>query len=124
MPIAALGQALNRLGLPKKLTYLLLITYRYLFVIEQEYQRLRRALKIRGFKSGTNLHSYKTFAYLVGMLLVKASARARRVHHAMLCRGFKGRFYSLHQPQPSTSNWLFALVMGLVVAGLIGIELL
>ena len=72
MPIATLGHALRKLGLPNKLVYLLMITYRYLFVFEQAYQRLMRAARVRGFTPGTNLHSYRTYAYLAGMLLVQA----------------------------------------------------
>jgi len=97
MTIATLGCALNSLRLPDKLVHLLLMTYRYLFVIEDEYQRLRTAVKIRGFRSGTNIHSYKTYAYLIGMLFVRASVRAERVHQAMICRGFSGTFFSLHE---------------------------
>jgi len=31
------------------------------------------------------------------MLLVRSSDRADRVHNAMLCRGFRGRLYSLSE---------------------------
>ena len=67
MTVDTLGHALSRLQLPDKMIYLLLITYRYLFVIEQEYQRLIRAIKIRNFRPTTSLHTYRTYAYLVGM---------------------------------------------------------
>lgn len=119
MDIATLGHSLIRLKVPAKVAYLLLMTYRYIFVLEQEYQRLLRAARIRGFKPGTNLHSYKTFAYLVGMLFVRAADRAQRVHQAMKCRGFKGRFYSLAHFRATFASWLFALVMAAVCAGLI-----
>jgi cobalt/nickel transport system permease protein len=96
MPTGTLGHALNALRFPAKIVHLLLMTYRYIFVLEQESQRLMRAAKIRGFSPGTSLHAYKTYAYLVGMLFVKASERADRVYHAMKCRGFNGRFHCLH----------------------------
>jgi cobalt/nickel transport system permease protein len=115
MTIATLGHALHRLGLPDKLVHLLLITYRYIFVIEQEYQRLIRAMKIRGFKPGTNLHSYKTYAYLIGMLFVRSSTRGERVYRAMKCRGFSGRIHTLGTSQPSRHNWIFSLVMTTVI---------
>ena len=73
MDIATLGHSLLRLKVPAKVAYLLLMTYRYIFVLEQEYQRLLRAARVRGFRPGTNLHSYRTYAYLVGMLFVRAS---------------------------------------------------
>ena len=97
MTFASTGQALRRLKVPSKIVYLLMMTYRYIFVIEQEFQRLFRAARIRGFKPKTRLHTYRTYAYMIGMLFVRASARAERVHQAMLCRGFKGRFYSLSE---------------------------
>lgn len=97
MSIAVLGHTLNWLHFPEKLVYLLLIAYRYIFVLEQEYHRLTIAARVRGFHAGTNLHSCKTIAYLFGMLLVRAIARADRVYYAMLCRGFKGRFYCIHE---------------------------
>jgi len=123
MSIATLGHALGCLGLPDKLVYLLLITYRYVFVMEQEYQRLTRAMKIRGFQPGTNLHSYQSYAYLVGMLFVHASARADRVSKAMKCRGFTGRFHSLRQFEPEPGNLPFAVIMSLIILLMASVEL-
>ncbi len=123
MSIATLGHALGCLGIPDKLVCLLLITYRYVFVMEQEYQRLIRAMKIRGFKPGTNLHSYQSYAYLVGMLFVHASARADRVSKAMRCRGFKGKFHSLRQFGPDERNRPFAVIMLLIIFFMTTVEL-
>ena len=117
--LSTLGYALNRLKVPEKIIYLLLITYRYIFVIEQEYQRLIRAARIRCFEPGTNLHTYRTYAYLVGMLFVRASARAERVYQAMICRGFSGKFHTL-QDFTFTGydlGWAFALGSGLIIMG-------
>ncbi len=122
MPITTLGRALARLKLPGKLIHLLLMTYRYIFVIGQEYNRLYTAIKIRGFQPGTNLHSYKTFAYLIGMLFVRASTRAERVHQAMQLRGFHGRFYTLDNFPSSGKNWIFTFLMMAIIVCLIILE--
>ncbi len=90
--IAAIGHALKRLRLPDKLTILLLTTYRYLGRIELEYKRLRRAAVLRCFHGTTNLHSYRTYGYLIGMTLIRSYERSRRIHQAMIMRGFKGTF--------------------------------
>ncbi|OPX20859.1 MAG: cobalt ECF transporter T component CbiQ [Desulfobacca sp. 4484_104] len=95
VPVITLGQALQNLRLPDKLCHLLLFTYRYLYVFEEEFHRLLQALKIRGFQPRTNLHTYRTYAYLAAMLLVRSYDRADNVYRAMLCRGFNGTFYSL-----------------------------
>ena len=122
MPVSTLGQALARLRVPAKLVYLLLMCYRYIFVIEQEYQRLRTAMKIRGFRPRTSLHTYRSYAYLVGMLFVRAAARAERVHQAMCCRGFDGRFHSLAVFPPHPVNRWFAVTAATVMIALLVLE--
>ena len=122
MTVDTLGHTLNRLWLPDKMVHLVLITYRYIFVLEQEYQRLARAMKIRNFRPRTNLHSYRSYAYLVGMLFISASERARRVHSAMVCRGFSGRFVSLRRYPPHPRNRLFATSMILSLILLVTLE--
>lgn len=122
MPITTLGHTLGRLGVPAKLVFLLLITYRYIFVVEQEYSRIYRAARIRGFKPGTNMHSYRTWAYMIGMLFVRASLRADRVHNAMKCRGFQGRFYSMNRYHRNWRNNVFALWLGTGIIILILLE--
>lgn len=123
MPFATVGHALHRLRVPDKIVHLLLMTYRYVFVLEQEYQRLVRAARIRGFRPGTDLHTYRTYAYLVGMLFVKAVDRAERVRWAMLCRGFKRRFYSLQEFKAGAGGLFFGLLAAAAVAAIAALEL-
>jgi len=122
MNFSILGYALNWLHVSDKIVHLLLMTYRYVFVIDQEYQRLIRAARIRGFQPGTNLHTYKTYAYLVGMLLVRSVVRADRVYKAMLCRGFKRKFYCLHEFNAGKHERLFVTAMAGVILVLIYLE--
>jgi cobalt/nickel transport system permease protein len=123
MSIAASGHALHRLQVPAKIVHLLLMTYRYIFVLEQEYLRLARAACIRGFQPSTNLHTYRTYAYLVGMLFVRAIERAERVRWAMLCRGFKGKFYCLQEFKIDSGSLFFLLIMTAATLGIIALEL-
>lgn len=109
--VSTMGQAMDRLKVPKKLTLLLLLTYRYLFVLEQEYKRLVMAAKLRCFKPGNNLHTYRTYAYLVGMLLVRASLKGEQVYKAMICRGFKGEFKAIQEFPLTLSDLLFAVLI-------------
>lgn len=122
MSLVTLGHALNHLKIPEKFVFLFLMTVRYIFVIESEYLRLVRAMKIRGFKPGTNIHTYKTYAYLIGIIFLRASAMAQRVHQAMMCRGFTGKFYSLYKFQSTRLNWIFSTVMTGLLTALIFLE--
>ncbi|MDM8524775.1 cobalt ECF transporter T component CbiQ [Desulfococcaceae bacterium HSG8] len=119
--LATLGQAMNRLHIPDKIVHLLLMTYRYVFVIEQEYQKLIRAAKVRCFLPKTSIHTYKTYAYLIGMLFVRASARAERVHQAMQCRGFRGKFYCLSEFSLTRLDIICSFFL---IATIIGLEIL
>lgn len=120
MPIFTLGRAMRSLYMPEKIVHLISFAYRYIHVIHAEYGRLTNAMRIRGFYPGNNLHTYRTYAHLVGMLLVKSYERARRVQAAMLCRGFKGNFYDLSEFFMKTSDRL-SLVLLLSVTVCIGV---
>lgn len=90
-----LGHAMGRLGLPEKLVQVFLFTVRYLHILEQEYGRLRVAMRARAFRMGTDRHTWRSVGYLFGMLLIRGIERSERVVAAMRCRGFDGTFHSL-----------------------------
>ncbi len=106
--VFALVHALSHMGIPDKMVHLFFFCFRYIHVIHQEYHRLTKAMKIRGFKPRSNLHTYRTYAYLVGMLLVRSFDRSRRIVSAMKCRGFKGQFYILHHYQMKRYDYVVA----------------
>ncbi len=112
---ASLGHALDTLGMPRKLTFLFLFTYRQLFIINQEYKRLQRAARLRGFTPCNSMHTYRTYSYLFAMTLVKSWNRAERVHQAMLLRGFSGKLIPLQQ-QAITPVDYFLLSILLLIA--------
>jgi cobalt/nickel transport system permease protein len=95
MDSTTLGHALSHFRVPDKLTHLLLFTVRYLDLLHGEYHRLRSAMKVRGFRPRLDRHTYRSFGYLAGMLLVRSFERSERIVAAMKCRGFRGRFYLL-----------------------------
>ena len=102
-----MGRALRGLGAPTSLSHLFLFTYRFVHVIGRERARLASAMKIRGFAPRTDLRTYKAYASLVGMVLVRSWERAERVHQAMLCRGFQGVFHSLNELHMTTADRAF-----------------
>jgi cobalt/nickel transport system permease protein len=122
VPVVTLGQAMHHLRFPDKLCHLLLFTYRYLYVFEQEFQRLVQAMKIRGFRPRTNLHTYRSYAYLAAMLLVRSYDRADRVYQAMRCRGFHGTFYSLRTFSWQRRDGIFLAASLLALAALLYLE--
>ncbi len=122
-PIAQIGYALSTFPLPQKLVFILLYSYRYVFVIEQEFQRLYRAAKVRAFTPKTTLHTYKTYAYLFAMTLVKSSFRAQRIHQAMILRGFTGQLHFLGHSSFDRFDGLLLLLVFLYSLLLLSINL-
>ncbi len=117
--ITAMTHAMTALKVPDEITYLFFLTYRYIGDISGEYTRLVNAMRVRCFRPASTLHTYRSYAYLVGMLLVNSFERAERVRSAMLCRGFNGRFPRIEKDRLSRLDILSLIVLCLVLTGIV-----
>jgi len=117
--ITSMAHAMTALKVPDKITYLFFLTYRYIGDIYNEYTRLVNAMRVRCFKPASTLHTYRSYAYLVGVLLVNSFERAQRIRAAMLCRGFNGRFPRIEEKNFSRLDILSLIVLCVVLAGII-----
>jgi cobalt/nickel transport system permease protein len=106
-------RAASALRVPGLLVQLASLTHRYLIVSADELARLRVAVRVRGFRTAATLHGYRTIGQVAGTLLLRGHERAERVHHAMRCRGFEGRFRSIHD---FSTRWFDVAACGLIVA--------
>ena len=80
--------ALRDLKVPGVILMLLSFMYRYLFVLEDEILRKKRALESRsGNRRGWRI--FKSTANLVGSLFIHTYERAERIYLAMCARGYK-----------------------------------
>jgi cobalt/nickel transport system permease protein len=96
--------------MPRKLVHLFLLSVRYIGVLFQEYQRLRMAMRARAFVAASNRHTWRSFGWLLGMLLVRSLERSQRVLRAMKCRGFHDRLYLLSENRwHSRDSWTLLL---------------
>jgi cobalt/nickel transport system permease protein len=109
--MSELGRASLALGMPRPLVHLFLLSQRYVFLLAEEFGRLRTALRVRGFRSRTSRHGYRTIGHVAGTLLVRSHDRASRVHAAMLCRGFDGRFRTLAADRTAWADVVFLVAM-------------
>ncbi|MBE0426110.1 MAG: cobalt ECF transporter T component CbiQ [Nitrospirae bacterium] len=112
--VFSLAHALVHLKVPDKLVYLFFFFYRYISVLHEEYIRLKRTMTIRAFKARTSIHTYKTYAYLIGMLIVRSYDRSQRIYKAMLCRGFKGKFPIISHFHLTIADLCFGFLMTLI----------
>lgn len=116
-PLERTARAARSLGIPGVVVHVGLLAYRYLFLLGDELDRLRVALRVRGFRNRPNRHSYNTIAAATGTLFVRGAERADRVAAAMRCRGFDGSFRSLEQDHTRPADVLaFAVLLAVSVA--------
>ncbi|MEO0108323.1 MAG: cobalt ECF transporter T component CbiQ [candidate division WOR-3 bacterium] len=96
-----LSAGLGRLGLPRLLVTQFLLLHRFIFIIPEEAQRMKLAYELRSRR--TRGMPIRIWGSLAGLLLLRAYDRGRRVHTAMLSRGFDGTMRSL-----SSRRWSWA----------------
>ncbi|MDK9695561.1 MAG: cobalt ECF transporter T component CbiQ [Siculibacillus sp.] len=115
----AFGRALARLGMPERLVHLILFNVRYIDVLDREQKRLRIAMRARGFRPANSRHTYVTYGYLVGMMLIRALERSERILSAMKCRGFSGRLHLDTDERFGRVDGVFVAIFAPFVTGLV-----
>lgn len=90
-PVDMLCAALRRLHVPKLLTTLLLLTYRYVGVMVEEAALMVQAYSLRApGQKGIHISAWGSF---LGQLLLRSLDRAQELYDSMILRGFDGEFY-------------------------------
>ncbi len=104
--MAGVSRGLQRMRVPALFVTLLNFTYRYLFVMRDEAQRLRRARDARAF-GGRWLWHARVIGNMVGSLFLRSLERAERVYFAMASRGYEGGALVVTSRSLSVVEWLF-----------------
>ncbi len=86
-PFSALLDVMKRARVPPILVSTLALMYRYLFVLADEAQRMRRARASRTFRPG-HWWTWRALATVIGQLFVRSTERAERIYAAMTARGW------------------------------------
>ena len=87
-PFSQILRVLNSIRVPALLITTIALMHRYLFVLMEESERMRRARASRTFTRGRRFH-WRALATVVGQLFIRASERAERIYDAMCARGWK-----------------------------------
>jgi cobalt/nickel transport system permease protein len=119
-PLTGWTAALESWQAPRMLILVIQFVYRYLFVIAEQAQRMRWAALCRqGSRRGSSLFS--AAAGLLGVLFARSWQRADGIYHAMLARGFRGRFVPAAPAPFGTSDAVF---LSACLAGCLAIRML
>ncbi|MBW1971958.1 MAG: cobalt ECF transporter T component CbiQ [Deltaproteobacteria bacterium] len=104
-------KAIEKLGMPIKLVWMLAFAYRYLFVALGELRNMRLNLRARGFVSKNNFFTLKILGNLVGTILIRSLERTERIQRAMIARGFNGKIEILNSFKAKRVDFFKALVI-------------
>ncbi len=88
-PFPELLGGLRKLGAPRIFLSLTSFTYRYVFLLVEEFERMERARASRCY-GGRWLWQMKVVGRMIGTFFVRSYERAERVYQAMASRGFEG----------------------------------
>ncbi len=116
-PFTDLMHGFERLRVPEFFTIVTSFMYRYLFIIVDEAQRMKRARDSRNF-CGRWLWHVKVVGHMVASLFLRCQGRAERVYRAMCARGFDGKFPGWSDRRMKIADYaLIILVAATALAG-------
>ncbi len=117
-PLAQLLAALETLGAPRILILVVQFLYRYLFVISEQAQHMRLAAHSRLGAAGARGLRFDAAAGALGVLFARSWERADGIYHAMLARGFTGRFSPAVHPHFHPADAVFFAAVLAACAGI------
>lgn len=110
-------KALSLLWVPGIIVQMLLFTYRYIYVMIDEFLRIWSSMRAKGYTFRFTRHGLSMMGNLIGMLLVRSFERAERVYLAMIAKGYTGKPVSFSSFRITLIDGLFcAAVVVLTVA--------
>ncbi|MBM4041292.1 MAG: cobalt ECF transporter T component CbiQ [Planctomycetes bacterium] len=104
--------------LPRLFIVVLSFLYRYLFLLVEQVQRMKRARECRAVGPGRLGWSLRSTGGIIGNLFLRTLERGERVHAAMAARGFDGSVKTLTRFRMRAADYAFLAGGVLFVAAL------
>lgn len=90
MRVSELAWSMRAFGCPGKLVTLLIFTERAIGILEENWEALLTAAKLRGFAPKTDRHTYRTFAGFIASMVVTGARASQAASEALRLKGFTG----------------------------------
>jgi cobalt/nickel transport system permease protein len=117
---ARLLRGLEKLKCSKIIVMILSFMYRYIFLFEDELEKMKQAKASRTVGGSRWFHA-QALANVLGSLFVRSYERGEAVYLAMLARGFDGDIRIIDEPLPTARDFVF---LGIMMAALVGLRFL
>ena len=122
-PFDDLVRALRALRLPEAVTTSLGLAYRFLYILNDEVERMRRAARSRGAAEGATPRR-RLMVGIASAALRRSFDRSERLHRAMLARGFSGELPALRPHTAHGRPILEIVLLSALVSAIAGSTLL
>jgi cobalt/nickel transport system permease protein len=120
-PMTDLFNSMKRIGIPIELIDLMMIIYRYIFIVSAQAAEIWQA-QIMRLGYSRPVEAVRSFSMLSGMLFISSWNAGEDLIHAMDCRCYNGIFPSLDIAEPVQMRSLIPVL--LYLSGLTGVLLL
>lgn len=106
---------LRRIHVPKLIVTVFLLTWRYIFVMEEEVSVMLDAYHLRS-PDQKGLH-YSAWGSFLGQLFLRSFDRADELYQAMILRGYNGNYFyaCVRGKYSALKNWIYFLVLTALV---------
>ena len=118
-PIPYLSQALNQLRIPKEVSELVVLIYRYGFLLLERMEVMWNAAQCRLGFNGVITSLKSTASIAVGMF-ISSSAMSDKAQIALSCRNYRGYFPIYNEPAPISLKWVLVSLSALIMILVIG----
>lgn len=108
---------LRRIHVPKILVTLLLLTWRYIFVMKDEVSVMLQAYHLRA--PGQKGIHYSAWGSFLGQLFLRSFDRAEELYQAMILRGYNGNFFyaCCRGKHSALKSWAFFIILTALIVG-------
>lgn len=122
-PIPYLANALHQVKVPKEIVELVVLIYRYSFLLLEQMDTMYTAAHCRlGFRGYKN--KIRTTAKLAVGMFIRSLDTAERSQVALDCRSFRGVFHCYRPPPKLTMKWVLASIIVFVLMNFINLILI
>jgi len=106
--IDRISMALSKLHVPKILTMQFLLTYRYIYVLLEEFARIWTAYSLRAPKQ-KGIY-YTSWGSLLGQLLMRTYDRSQSIYYGMVLRGYNGEYHECRDNELHLNDYIYLFI--------------
>ncbi|MDV4151829.1 energy-coupling factor transporter transmembrane component T [Clostridium sp. AL.422] len=104
---------LKKLKIPNILTMQILMLYRYIILIMEEFYRVKSAYELRTI--GEKSMTMKDYGQIIGQMLLKTIDRSEKVYESMKLRGFEGDLYISSNKRAGYIDFLYLITFTVIL---------